>query len=702
MKLIPLSYSIGLLFSSISMVAGADFSTPLYLPYVSPSQSDFGGVGLLQTPNARMAPSGEFSLNYRDNNQYRFWALSLQLMPWLETTIRYTDVRPRQYGDKNFSGDQTYKDKAIDLKARLWQETRWTPDISLGFRDIGGTGLFDSEYLVASKALGPFDFTAGMGWGYLANGGNIANPFCQASDSFCQRSESYSGRGGSVDADRFFHGPAALFGGVEYQTPWQPLRIKAEYDANDYRNDRAGRLRQDSPVNVGVLYRLNGWSDLSMGYERGNTLTFGITLNTNFETLRSQAYQPPRPDYSPSEQPANFDPHVAAAQLTALRDNAGFASPRIDRVGDTVYVTGVQTDYRDRTEGVDRANRIMMNALPAGTRQIVITEENDNLPMASFRSDTSSLAEVMRGVPPGARMPPNVGVIGEPKQAALAQTGYALEKSPWQFNWSPVLNQSFGGPESFYMYQIALSGSASYQFSDNWKVGGVALLNLHNNYDKFNYTAPPADSHIPQVRTHIRSYVSSSDIYLNNLQLTHTSALGKGWYMQNYGGYLEMMFAGVGSEVLYRPLKKQWAIGADLNQVRQRDWNDSMKMADYSVTTGHATGYWQPWFADEFLVKVSLGRYLAGDKGGTMDISRRFASGITAGAYATLTNVSSHDYGEGSFTKGFYISVPLDLMSTRPTNTRAKFNWEPLTRDGGQPLQKRYSLYDLTGSRGLD
>ncbi|STL49430.1 putative lipoprotein [Escherichia coli] len=34
-------------------------------------------------------------------------------------------------------------------------------------RDIGGTGLFDAEYLVASKAWGPFDFTLGLGWGYL-------------------------------------------------------------------------------------------------------------------------------------------------------------------------------------------------------------------------------------------------------------------------------------------------------------------------------------------------------------------------------------------------------------------------------------------------------------------------------------------------------------------------------------------------------
>ncbi|CPR21744.1 YjbH domain-containing protein [Brenneria goodwinii] len=51
------------------------------------SQSDFGGTGLLQMPTARMAETGEFSVNYRDNDQYRRYSVSLQLLDWLETTF---------------------------------------------------------------------------------------------------------------------------------------------------------------------------------------------------------------------------------------------------------------------------------------------------------------------------------------------------------------------------------------------------------------------------------------------------------------------------------------------------------------------------------------------------------------------------------------------------------------------------------------
>ncbi len=79
---------------------------------IGPSQSDFGGVGLLQTPTARMAREGELSLNYRDNDQYRYYSASVQLFPWLETTLRYTDVRTRQYSSvEAFSGNKRIKIK---------------------------------------------------------------------------------------------------------------------------------------------------------------------------------------------------------------------------------------------------------------------------------------------------------------------------------------------------------------------------------------------------------------------------------------------------------------------------------------------------------------------------------------------------------------------------------------------------------------
>ncbi len=63
-------------------------------------------------------------------------------------------------------------------------------------------------------------------------------------------------------------------------------------------------------------------------------------------------------------------------------------------------------------------------------------------------------------------------------------------------------------------------------------------------------------------------------------------------------------------------------------------------------------------------MKASVGQYLAGDKGGTLEIAKRFDSGVVVGGYATITNVSKEEYGEGDFTKGVYVSTsPKACMS---------------------------------------
>lgn len=685
------------LFSLIALSVSSACHAASYTEPLGPSQMDMGGVGLLQTPTARMAKDGEFSINYRDNDQYRIYSINVQLMPWLESTVRYTDIRTVQYSsDPSFSNHQTTKDKGIDFKARLWKEGYWLPETSVGIRDFGGTGLFDSQFIAASKSWGPLDFSLGFGWGYLGNAGNVKNPFCEFSDKYCTRDNTRR-EAGSFNMGNYFHGPTSLFGGVEYQTPWQPLRLKVEYEGNNYKNDFAGRLKQDSPVNIGAVYRITNWADLNLSYERGNTVMFGFTLRTNFNDMKPRHRDSEIPPYAPQPQSDMLQHQVVGQQLTDMNDIAGFNAPHIQLKDRTLYMTGEQYKYRNDQEGVDRANRILINNLPNNVDTLKVTQTRLNMPQVTTETDVKSLQDQLAGYPLGHEQPLKQRRI-EPEVPENAEQGYYIDKDRLQLGWAPVLNQSFGGPETFYMYQIGVEGSASYWLTNHWVTSGTLFGNVVNNYNKFNFTSPPSDSHLPRVRTYIREYVEN-DVYISNLQTAYIDRLGDGWYGQIYGGYLEMMYGGVGGEVLYRPLDKNWAVGIDGNYVKQRDWDDMMRFTDYSVATGNLTGYWQPSFMNNVLVKASVGRYLARDKGVTFDISRRFDSGVIAGAFATFTNVSQTDYGEGSFTKGFYISIPMDLLTVTPNRSRAQLNWIPLTRDGGQMVGRKYYLYGLTDER---
>ena len=65
----------------------------------------------------------------------------------------------------------------------------------------------------------------------------------------------------------------------------------------------------------------------------------------------------------------------------------------------------------------------------------------------------------------------------------------------------------------------------------------------------------------------------------------------------------------------------------------------------------------------------------------------------------SLTDLSEEDFGEGSYTKGFYVSIPFDLLTVKPSSNRTQFTWQPLTRDGGQVLNKQYNLFEQTDAR---
>ena len=228
-----------------------------------------------------------------------------------------------------------------------------------------------------------------------------------------------------------------------------------------------------------------------------------------------------------------------------------------------------------------------------------------------------------------------------------------------------------------------------------WLTGTVSA-DLLNNYDKFKYNAP---SRLPRVRTDLRRYMVDNDVTLPNLQLNVAHRFGRDVYGMAYAGYLEWMYAGVGGELLYRPMDQPWAVGVNINRVQQRDFDQHWGLRDYRMTTGHATLYYAFDARERIVGSMSVGRYLAGDYGATVNIARVFDNGVTMGAYATKTDVSAADFGEGSFDKGLYFSIPFDHVLPRSTRARAAINWNPLIRDGGAMLSRKYSLYNVTGER---
>jgi hypothetical protein len=659
------------------------------------SQAAHGGVGLIQTPTARMAPAGNLSMNYTDNEEYRLWSVSIQLFDWMESTVRYADVRTQLYSDDpDFSGNQTYKDKGIDVKFRLLKESTYLPQVALGIRDFGGTGLFESEYLTLSKKWHNLDFHLGIGWGYLGQGGNINNPFCQLRDSFCQRPDGFGGQGGKVDYDQFFKGPASVFAGIEYQTPWQPLRLKLEYEGNDYQQDFAGALQQDSNWNFGAVYRWGNFN-FDLNYQRGNTLGFGVHYALNLHDIRQHKVKPPLRTIAPTLNRTEITDRDALPK--ALLYEAGFALQTAHMTDDEFVIYGQQLAYRDHDEATERIGRVLATEVPANISRYRVVNYAGNLPMVETVIEAQPFIAAARYESLQSEVKSTYV-----RQAPAAQT-MAYTAMPSQrgfFAGSEMFwIQTFGNPEAFYMYQAGVFANAGYRISDNLMINSTAKVTLLENFDKFNYTVDSQQTPLPRVRTYMREYVTGSVLSMENLYLQWQDQIAPDIYAQAYGGYLETMFGGVGGEVLYRPVDSNFAIGFDINYVRQRSYENEFDFFDYKTFTGHINVYWKPEFLPDTQLTFNIGQFLAKDKGVNVDFAKRFDSGIIVGAYAAITDVSSAEYGEGSFTKGFYLSIPFDLFSLRPSKGRGRLPWVPIARDGGQPLNRPNTLINATEQR---
>ncbi len=157
-----------------------------------------------------------------------------------------------------------------------------------------------------------------------------------------------------------------------------------------------------------------------------------------------------------------------------------------------------------------------MNDLPEGIRTIRVTENRLNLPQVTTETDVASLKRHLEGEPLGHETE-LVQKRVEPVVPETTEQGWYIDKSRFDFHIDPVLNQSVGGPENFYMYQLGAMATADLWVTDHLLTTGSLFGNIANNYDKFNYTNPPNDSKLPRVRTRVREYVQN-DIYVNNLR----------------------------------------------------------------------------------------------------------------------------------------------------------------------------------------
>jgi len=346
--------------------------------------------------------------------------------------------------------------------------------------------------------------------------------------------------------------------------------------------------------------------------------------------------------------------------------------------------------FRD-TEAISRVVRALSASAPPEIGAFAITTTMAHMPLTTVTISRTEVDALARGDATAAEAWSS-SVLSDASPA----TEYVNGQSDPQFSWSifPSLQTQLFDPNNPVYVGVGISGRTRLELFPGLVLDDEATYDF---YDNFGSITRPNNSELPHVRTDIVSYLQQGATGINDLTLTDYIKPASEFYARVTAGYIEQMFAGVGGEVLYRPFGQRWAIGADIFDVYQRNFDDLFGLQSYNVVTGHASIYVEtPWHNVTAVVRA--GRYLAGDYGGTLELYRRFDTGIIVGAWATFTNVSFNKFGEGSFDKGIRIVIPMEFVLPFGTTTRYEEDLRPIQRDGGQALNNDAMLYDMTQS----
>ncbi len=616
--------------------------------------NNHGVVGLINMPTARFYDESSYGITIYDGDPDQKISLTSSPYDWMEASFFYMNIEDSQRCRENFQGQrfcQGYKDKGFNFKIRIKEEGVF-PAIAIGINDIAGTGFYSSEYIVGSYGINNLDFHFGLGWGTLNGSKNsFKNPLGFISDNFYERSEDISGNGGQFEPSRYFSGKSTSpFFGFSY-APNNKFLFKLETDNTEIPG-KVGYKEAKSNYSFGVDFLINKNFSIGISNERDTHLSLKFIYKNN-SIKTSKKYQ-----YKKSKTINTQDNKYK--KLVKNIENNGIGVNKIIESSKSIGLELTQFTHSN----LDIIEEIIASAsIDSGIKKEIKTD----LRIADLQAKTDFDQDLLD----------NSNLIYERKSSQKLSSTNGLTFRPF-----------LASREEFFKGAILLENNTEYLFTDNFFFSSNIKYSLADNFN--DLTIPPQDTYPAQVRSDIKDYLRNfgDGVIIGRAQFDYYHTPKKNHHLMFTAGILEEMFNGVGFEYLYFKQDSNFAVGFEIFDVQKRDYEMHFGTLDYKNITSHLNFYYRNYRSIPFDAKISYGEYLAGDEGFTIDLSRSFPNGTRFGIFASFTDVSSEQFGEGSFDKGIYFNIPV-------FRNFISYSWKPLTKDPGAKLIRKNTLHDL-------
>jgi hypothetical protein len=638
-------------------------------PFTYPS--NIGLTGLLETPTARALGENRYRVGLSHAKPYITYFGSIGLFKWLEVNGRITEISGvpafvTDYGD--------YKDKAVDFKLQFLPERKYAPALALVVMDPHGTRIFPTQALVASKQVYPFDFTVGFG-----NGRFGKTPLSSNGDGFTL--ELFENPRGWLRSGQFF-------GGVQF-APTERLAIVAEYSPIRYERQTGDPAREkyfaspaSSRLNAGIRWKPIKWMEIGASWQRGNQ--FAASASVSFDIGR-----PVVPVYdAPYREPVGKIRSPLHERLAAALYDQGFSDIGIESDGMTLRIEAQNDRYYFTPRAVEAILAVLPGRTPGNPEYVRIIMKENGIPVAEFIGTMHGLEAMTEGRLEPSRFSSLSAFRTDESSARIGETAH---RRPYTYGIKPSFETFLNDPSGFFKYRLGIAGWLT---ANLWK-GGSAVAGVEG------YPVNTVSTSVTPLSNPVRSDIAEykkQNVALGRLMFEQIAKVPGPLFGKVSAGMLEIEYAGIDGEAAVPLLRGRVLAGAGGSLVTKRDVDNPFGI---KRNDRHHTGFLNsrlniPEY--DLHIDVKAGRFLAGDKGVRMAVSKSIRGVILTAWYGvTDTSVFSDSFNRGYHDKGISVDIPIRLFTGHDSRTSYRYALSPWTRDVAQDIDHFRTLFDFIG-----
>jgi len=599
-------------------------------------------------------------------------------MAGLEVNGRVTEV----IGVPGFNlaseqGYGNYKDKAVDLKYQIVPEGKYIPAIALGIMDPSGTRVYASQYIVASKQIYPFDFTIGFG------NGRFGKSQLSASGQGI-RAEMLTDPKAWLRESQFFYG-------IQF-APSERYSLMVEYSPIMYdkqTSDPAQPKYFQRPVpshfNFGFRWRPVDWAELGLSYQRGNRV--GVSLAVAFDIGRPllPIYDAPykeKPEERLRSVPDRIATALAASGFSDISVSIHTGDLLIEAQNDRYY-------YAPRAVGV--ISEVVVGIAPSDVNNVRIVLKENGIPRVEVACMMSDLTELYAERLTAREFLYLSNVRSDITELSDIPGRY---RKLFDYGIKPTIQTLLNDPSGYFKFRAGIAAWVSHQ---PWK--GALLVTGIEGYPLNNVSTINEPLSIP-VRSDIALYKKQS-VSLSRLMYDQIYKMPGELYWRISAGLLEIEYAGLDGEVAMPLYGGRLMVGLGGSALKKREPSNPFALKNDDVKSLYTTAFVNTRFNfvdSEFSVDLKAGRFLAGDLGGRITLSK-FINGVIISAWYGVADTSKFTdrFNKGYHDAGISVTIPLRLFKGSDSRTSYMYSLSPWTRDVAQDIDHYRTLFDFMG-----